>query len=93
MGLFGRRKTQGRVFGAEKSPCGNGHTHSLVLGLFSRRKNPGVFFGGREKALREARGLTPWFWGRPGLEPGASRMRRPRANPLGNLCTIPMEGP
>ena len=26
MGLFGRRKTQGRVFGAEKKTCGNGHT-------------------------------------------------------------------
>ena len=37
--------------------------------------------------MREACGLIPWFWGRPGLEPGASRMRRPRANPLGNLCT------
>ena len=29
MGCFGRRKTQGRVFGAEKSPCGNGDTQFL----------------------------------------------------------------
>ena len=28
-GPFGRRKTQGRVFGPEKNPCGNGDTQFL----------------------------------------------------------------
>ena len=35
---------------------------------------------------------TPWFWASTGLEPrsrpGASRVRRPRARPLGNLTTV-----
>ena len=35
-----------------------------------------VFFGAGKKPLREARGLTPWFWARTGLEPGLSRENR-----------------
>ena len=31
---------------------------------------------------------TPWFWASTGLEPGASGVRRPCANPLGNLTTV-----
>ena len=38
--------------------------------------NPGTCFWGRKKPLREARGLTPWFWARTGLEPGLSRENR-----------------
>ena len=38
-------------------------------GLFWPQKNPGACFWGRKKPLREARGLTPWFWARTGLEP------------------------
>ncbi len=30
----------------------------------------------QKKPLREARGLTPWFWARTGLEPGLSRENR-----------------
>ena len=72
MGLCGRRKTRGVFFGAEKSPCGNGDTQFLVFnnnGPFGAPKNPGTCFGGRKTPLREARGLTPWFWARTGLEP------------------------
>ena len=36
---------------------------------FGPPKNPGACFWGRKKPLREARGLTPWFWARTGLEP------------------------
>ena len=46
--------------GGIKSPCGNGHTHSLVLGKYRSR--------------------TP-------VSNPASRVRRPRASPLGNLTT------
>ena len=35
----------------------------------------GVFLGPK-KPLREARGLTSWFWARTGLEPGLSRENR-----------------
>ena len=83
-------------FGGIRNPCRNGRMHSLgfphIICVFNYGKTQGRVLGPK-KTLREARGLTPWFWGRPGLEPGASRMRRPCANPLGNLCTIPMEGP
>ena len=37
--------------------------------------------GGAKKPLREARGLTPWFWARTGLEPGLSREGRSRTRP------------
>ena len=33
-------------------------------------------FLGPQKTVREARGLTPWFWARTGLEPGLSRENR-----------------
>ena len=97
IGVFVYGKTLGRVFFGRKTPLrewGHGLPRlSSPNRCFWLRKNLGMCLGGHKKNLREARGLTPWFWGRPGLEPGASRMRRPCANPLGNLCTIPMEGP
>ena len=34
---FWLQKTLGRVFGGTKSPCGNGDTHSLVLGKYRSR--------------------------------------------------------
>ena len=36
----------------------------------------GRVFGGGKKNLLEARGLTPWFWARTGLEPSLSREDR-----------------
>ena len=72
MGRFGRRKTQGRVLGPKKNPAGMATRNSLVFnknGPFSRRKTQGRVFGAEKKTLREARGLTPWFWARTGLEP------------------------
>ena len=79
MGFFGRRKTQGRGCGVSKSPCGHGHTHSLVLGLFSRRKNPGVSFWGRKKPLRELPHAIPRF----SIETGLLAAEKPKGVFLG----------
>ena len=93
---FASGYTQGRVSGGTKSPCGNGDTHSLgfphknaVFGLY---KSPGACFWGHKKPLREWGHALPGFGqvpvSNPGLEPGASGVRRPRASPLGNLTTV-----
>ena len=64
MGLFGRRKTLGLVFGAEKSPCGNGHTHSLGFKntVFSYVKTLGRVLGGIKKRRRQLAPATPRFY-------------------------------
>ena len=55
-------------------------------------KNPGACFWGHKKPLREWPHALPGFGqvpvSNPGLEPGASGVRRPRASPLGNLTTV-----
>ena len=65
MGFFGRRKTQGRVFGAEKKPLREwGHAiprFSIETDLFSRRKTQGHVFWGRKKPLREWGHAIPRF--------------------------------
>ena len=69
--------------GAEKAPAGMGTRTSWLWGAILGPKKP----------LRARGHALPGFGGGTGLEPGASGVRRLRANPLGNLCTIPMEGP
>ena len=89
-------KTLGRVLGGINSPCENGDTHSLGFHfkntVFSYVKTPGLVFGGIKKPLREWPHALPGFGqvpvSNPGLEPGASGVRRPRASPLGNLTTV-----
>ena len=90
------KKPWGMFFGVEKNPCGNGDTHSLDfnhrIGVFSYGKTLGRVFGGHKKPLREWGHALPGFGqvpvSNPGLEPGSSRVRRPRASPLGNLTTV-----
>ena len=87
-GLLGCRKTQGRVFGGGKNPCGK-HADS----------HPG--FGQGPVSNLILMGLSrPWLKEWPsthhhnskshtlGFEPGASGVRRPCARPLGNLTTV-----
>ena len=65
---------------------------SSQIGVFSYRKTLGRVFGGHKKPLREWGHALPGFGqvlvSNPGLEPGASGVRRPRASPLGNLTTV-----
>ena len=72
-GPFWPQKNPGACFwGRKKAPAGMATRNSYVFnrnGLFQPPKNPGACFWGRKKPLREARGLTPWFWARTGLEP------------------------
>ncbi len=88
IGVFGYGKTLGRVFGGGKSPCGK-HADS----------HPG--FGQGPVSNLILMGLSrPWLKEWPsthhhnskshtlGFEPGASGVRRPCANPLGNLTTV-----
>ena len=56
--------------------------------VFDRRKTQGLAFWGRKTPLREARGLTPWFWARTGLEPGLSREDRSRTQPLQGASSV-----
>ena len=104
MCLFGRRKTQGRVFGAEKKPLREwGHAiprFSIKTAYFSCRKTQGRVFGGGKSPCGKHADSHPGFGqgpvsnpaspGRAGLEPGLPRVRRPCASPLGNLTTVPL---
>ena len=60
--------------------------------VFGYGKNLGRVFWGQKKPLREWGHALPGFGqvpvSNPGLKPGASRVRRPRASPLGNLTTV-----
>ena len=102
-GLFSRRKTQGRVFGAGKSPCGKhadshpGFGQGPVSNLTLKIKYQGVHQDVRvltppAQQLSTASVQPPTAggddWSSPGFEPGASGVRRPRARPLGNLTTV-----
>ena len=65
MGLFGRRKTQGRVFGAEKkTPREWGHAiprFSINTGFFSRQKTQGRVFGGGKNPCGKHADSHPGF--------------------------------
>ena len=90
--LFSRQKTQWRVFGAEKkAPAGSTRTHTLVLGKDWSRTRRG---NTTRMILLDSTNFvcyTPPCLvepSSPGFEPGASGVRRPCANPLGNLTTV-----
>ena len=59
---------------------------------FKLSKSPRACFWGYKKPLREWPHTLPGFGqvlvSNPGLEPGSSGVRRPRASPLGNLTTV-----
>ena len=72
---------------------------SIKTNLFGRRKTQGHVLGGEKSPCGKHADSHPGFGqgpvsnpaspGRPGLEPGLPRVRRPCASPLGNLTTVP----
>ena len=91
-------KPWGVFSGAEKAPAGSTRTHTLVLGKDRSRTRPlqgepslhpqdQVPREGVQSASAVLRG-NPYHQSSPGLEPSASRVRCPCANPLGNLATV-----
>ena len=66
---MGRRNTRGVLWGPKKKPCGNGHTHSLVLGLFNRRETQGFVFGAEKKPCGKRADSHPGFGGGPVSNP------------------------
>ena len=56
-------------FGAEKKNCGNGDTHSLVLGFFNRRKTQGCLFGAEKTPAGSTRTHTLVWGGGPVSNP------------------------
>ena len=100
---FRHRNTQGRVFGGGKNPCGkHADSHSgfgwesdpqsitpskcpccaVAVRLFTKSRVAGQVY-----PAAVLRG-NPHHQSSPGFEPGASGVRRPCANPLGNLTTV-----
>ena len=90
--LLPLQKNLGRVFGGIKSACGFGETHSLgyphIIGFFSYGKTLGRVFGGIKSPCGNGDTHSLVSVSNPGLEPGVSGVRRPRASPLGNLTTV-----
>ena len=81
----------GRILGPEKTPAGSTWTHTLVLGKDRSRTRRG---NTTRVILLDSTNFvcyTPPCLvepSSPGFEPGASGVRRPCANPLGNLATV-----
>ena len=91
IGVFSHRKPRGVFLGAEKAPAGSTRTHTLVLGKDRSR----TWRGNTTRViLLDSTNFvcyTPPCLvepSSPGFEPGASGVRRPCANPLGNLTTV-----